>query len=76
MYECPSCAENLRYHIKKKMLYCDHCETTMDPYAFQKGQDAEERTDYDVAIFSCPQCGGTLRRRRSRRWLLRQWRRT
>lgn len=60
MYECPNCAANLRYHIEKKMLYCDHCETTMDPYAFQKEQDAEENNDYEVTVFSCPQCGGEL----------------
>lgn len=60
MYECPSCAANMTYSISKKMLYCDHCENTMDPYAFQKESDAEENTDYEVTIFSCPQCGGQL----------------
>lgn len=60
MYECPSCAANMTYSISKKMLYCAHCENTMDPYAFQKESDAEENTEYEVTLFSCPQCGGQL----------------
>lgn len=60
MYECPSCAANLRYDIYKQMLSCDHCGNTVDPYAFEKERDAEERNDYEVTIFSCPQCGGEL----------------
>ena len=60
MYECPNCAANLRYHITKKKLYCDSCETTMDPYAYQKDKDAEESNDYEVTIFTCPQCGGEI----------------
>ncbi|MBQ7924851.1 MAG: zinc ribbon domain-containing protein [Lachnospiraceae bacterium] len=60
MYECPSCAAALRYDIGKQMLACDHCGNTLNPYAFQKVQDAEEHTDYEVTVFRCPQCGGEL----------------
>lgn len=60
MYECPNCAANLRYHIQKKMLYCDSCETSLDPYSFHKEKDAEESHDYEVTVFSCPQCGGEI----------------
>lgn len=60
MYECPNCASNLKYHISKKKLYCENCQTTMDPYRFHKEQDAEERTEYEVTVFTCPQCGGEI----------------
>lgn len=60
MYECPNCAANLRFNIEKQMLFCEACGTTMDPYAFHKAKDAEEKTFYEATIFSCPQCGGEL----------------
>ena len=36
MYECPNCSANLKYNISKQALFCEHCETTMDPYSFIK----------------------------------------
>lgn len=57
MYECPNCAGNLKFSIAKQMLFCEYCETTLDPYAFQKEKDAEE---YEVSVFTCPQCGGEI----------------
>ena len=64
MYECPNCNANLKFDIKTQMLLCDRCDTKMDPYAFQKEQDAEEQTmqedDYEITVFTCPQCGGRL----------------
>ena len=60
MYECPNCAANLKYHIGKQMLFCENCDTTVDPYSFHKEQDAEEHTEYEVTIFTCPQCGGEI----------------
>ena len=59
MYECPNCNANLKYNISKQALFCEHCDTTMDPYSFQKESDAEESTSFGVTIFTCPQCGGT-----------------
>lgn len=66
MYECPNCAANLRFDIARQQLYCMHCDTTVDPYHFQKERDAEEQVisveeeDYEVTIFTCPQCGGEI----------------
>lgn len=60
MYECPNCAANLKFDIGRQMLYCEHCETAIDPYSFQKEKDAEESTDYEVTVFTCPQCGGEI----------------
>lgn len=60
MYECPNCAANLKFDIKTQQLHCDHCGTYMDPYSFHKVQDAEETTEYEVTIFTCPQCGGEI----------------
>lgn len=60
MYECPNCSANLKFHIGKQQLYCDYCETTLSPYAFQKTSDAEENNVFEATIFTCPQCGGEL----------------
>ena len=60
MYECPNCSANLKYNISKQALFCEYCDTTMDPYSFQKEADAEENTSFGVTIFTCPQCGGEL----------------
>ncbi len=61
MYECPNCGGNLKYDIKRHKMFCEHCETTQDPYSITKEQDAEEQLDeYEVTIFTCPQCGGEL----------------
>lgn len=57
MYECPNCAANLKFDIARQQLYCEACETVMDPYSFQKDRDAEE---YEATVFICPQCGGRL----------------
>lgn len=61
MYECPNCAGNLKFDIKRQMLYCEYCDTAVDPYDIQKEQDAEEHSDeYEVTVFTCPQCGGEI----------------
>lgn len=60
MYECPNCGGNLKYSISKEMLLCNHCDTTINPYDITKEEDAEESTEYDVTVFTCPQCGGEI----------------
>ena len=60
MYQCPNCASNLTFHIGKQMLFCEACETTMNPYSFHKSQDAEQWNYYETTTFTCPQCGSEL----------------
>lgn len=64
MYECPNCTGNLKFDILGQNLKCDYCGTTMDPYEFQKERDAQETAlgedEYEVTVFTCPQCGGEL----------------
>lgn len=61
MFACPNCGGNLKFDIKTQQLGCEHCQTQMDPYAFEdKEKDAEEQKDFDVTIFTCPQCGGEI----------------
>lgn len=64
MYECPNCAANLRFDIPSQKLKCEYCGTLMNPYDFQKERDGLETTveeeDYEVTVFTCPQCGGEL----------------
>lgn len=60
MYECPNCAANLKFDIKAQMLFCEHCETLMDPHSVVKEQDAEESPYFETTVYLCPQCGGQI----------------
>ena len=60
MYQCPNCSGNMKFYIPSQMLRCDYCSTEMDPYAFHKESDAEESNDFEVTVFTCPQCAGEL----------------
>ena len=61
MFACPNCGGNLKFNIAAQQLSCEHCETEFDPYAFDdKDKDALERKEFDVTIFTCPQCGGEI----------------
>ena len=60
MYECPNCAGNIKFDIKAQLLFCEHCETLMDPYSIEKNQDAEESPYFETPIYLCPQCGGKI----------------
>lgn len=62
MYECPNCAGNLKFDIQRQMLYCEHCDTSVDPYSVEKERDAEEHNseEYEATVFTCPQCGGEI----------------
>lgn len=61
MYQCPNCAGNLKFDIARQRLFCEYCKTTVDPYEISEEKDVEEGSDeYEVTIFTCPQCGGEI----------------
>lgn len=60
MYECPNCGGNLKFDIESQLLKCDYCQTMKDPYEVTKDSDAQEYHDFDVTVFTCPQCGGEI----------------
>lgn len=61
MYDCPNCAGNLKFDIARQKLYCEYCQTEVDPYEITKEKDAEEHSDeYEVTVFTCPECGGEI----------------
>ena len=65
MLSCPNCGGNLKFDIPSQQLSCEHSHTLFDPYDFDgKTSDAEESKtfdgDYEVTIFTCPQCGGEI----------------
>ncbi|MCM1308797.1 MAG: hypothetical protein NC223_09390 [Butyrivibrio sp.] len=60
MYQCPNCGGNLKFDIRSQMLKCENCMTEADPYSVRKEKDAEESRQYDVTVFTCPQCGGEI----------------
>ncbi|MBE5865276.1 MAG: zinc ribbon domain-containing protein [Lachnospiraceae bacterium] len=64
MYQCLNCSGNIKFDIESQMMLCEHCGTSMDPYAVEEKRDAMESViandEYEVTVFSCPQCGGEL----------------
>ncbi|MBQ9613306.1 MAG: TPM domain-containing protein [Lachnospiraceae bacterium] len=60
MSRCPNCAADMRFDIASQQLVCDYCGTKMDPYEAAEGKEAKENDDFDVTIFTCPQCGGEI----------------
>ena len=60
MYNCPNCSGNLSFDIASQKLMCDFCKTQLDPYEYQKTQDAEQSDVFGVTVFTCPQCGGEI----------------
>lgn len=65
MIECPNCGDNLKFDIATQDMGCPSCASHFDPYQFDDMQkDGTEETmykgDYEVTVFTCPQCGGEL----------------
>lgn len=60
MYQCKGCGGRLKFDIPSQQLKCEYCSTNYDPYSVEDGPAAGEREDYDVTIFTCPQCGGEI----------------
>lgn len=61
MYDCPNCAGNLQFDIQTQKMKCSHCSTLIDPYQLDADKgNAEEHIDYDVTMFTCPQCNAQI----------------
>lgn len=64
MYQCSNCSANIKFDIASQRMLCEHCGHTMDPYEVEEKNDALESViaddEYEVTVFSCPQCGGEL----------------
>lgn len=60
MYECPNCGGDLRFDIASQQLACTYCNAQYDPYEITKDKDAEESRDFEVTVFTCPQCAGEI----------------
>lgn len=61
MYACPNCGGNLKFDIPSQQLACEYCHTQADPYSFEdKDAKSFDNKDFEVTVFSCPQCGGEI----------------
>ncbi|MBE5924250.1 MAG: hypothetical protein E7271_07270 [Lachnospiraceae bacterium] len=60
MYTCKNCAGNLQYDIESGKLKCSYCKSLFDPYEVSAGKEADEENEYEVTVFTCPQCAGRI----------------
>ena len=60
MYSCINCAGNLLFDIESGKLKCSHCKSLFDTYEVSGGSEASEEYEYEVTVFTCPQCSGRI----------------
>ena len=61
MIACPNCGGNTKFDIASQQILCEFCDTKYDPYMFDnKSSDAIESQNFEVTVFTCPQCGGEI----------------
>ena len=61
MFACPNCGGNLKFDIPSQQLACEYCHTQADPYSFEdKDEESFAKQEYEVTVFTCPQCGGEI----------------
>lgn len=60
MYSCKNCAGNLQFDIESGKLKCSHCKSLFDPYEVSGGKEADGEQEYEVTVFTCPQCAGRI----------------
>ena len=53
-YNCPNCGADLKFDIKRQLLYCDHCEYTEE---VSEKKDGIKQSADDDGSFHCPSCG-------------------
>lgn len=63
MISCPGCGQGMRFEPKLQMMFCDYCETKLEPEVVTVGATASENNEvlnFDSTLFTCPQCGGEV----------------
>jgi len=63
MISCPGCGQGMRFEPKLQMMYCDYCDTKLDPEGVTAGEVASEDSDhinFESTLYTCPQCGGEI----------------
>ena len=58
MYRCSGCGAGMRYDISSQKMKCDYCGYSCTVDSHLQLQKEAMRDDYEVTLFSCPQCGG------------------
>lgn len=63
MISCPGCGQGMRFDPKIQMMYCDYCETKLEPDLVKVGTTASGSNEpliIESKLFACPQCGGEI----------------
>ncbi len=63
MISCPGCGQGMRFDPKIQMMYCDYCETKLEPDLVKVGTTASGNNEpliIESKLFACPQCGGEI----------------
>ena len=62
MILCPGCGADMRFDPAKQKLYCDYCNTELDPkeYHSSTANVNEQEGFFEATTFTCPQCGAEV----------------
>lgn len=60
MYKCPNCGAQMRYDIESAKLYCDYCNTSLEPEKHPTQSLDAKKDTYNVTVYTCPHCGGEI----------------
>jgi len=63
MISCPGCGQSMRFDPTLQMMYCDYCDTKLEPDYVSAGKTASEYNEpetFSSTLYTCPQCGGEI----------------
>ena len=60
MIKCKNCGADMRFDIKKHMLVCDFCDSTVEVANVHHTDIVSEQQVMEAVIHTCPQCGAEL----------------
>lgn len=60
MYRCSKCGAGMRYDIASQHMKCDYCGYSCEVKDHPQQQEDAKRDEYEITVFSCPQCGGEI----------------
>ena len=60
MFSCPNCGGKMYFDIQSQKLKCAHCGSLTAVEDYQLNNNAEQRAEDDMTVYTCRNCGAQL----------------